>query len=432
MLHRLRALFERSYSLVRSGALRLVGFALSVLVLAAASLAAIPAMIAASGDAAWGAIALGQVIGTVGGVAVGYGWGWFGPARVAQYDPTARRTEYVESVIARGVLAPPVCAIAAILAYVLASSAPLFAVAGAVSATCMGLSASWYFVGLSRPFMMFAIETVPRAAGTGAGVILMMMGHSALMGPLGMFCGLIAALAFSSIWILWAAKREGAASGNRRPLRTILLLNRHGVASALGSAAYIAAPLAIVSVVAPSIQPAFALADRVKGLVFVASAPAAAVLQGWVPRASEAARVRRANIALFSAGVFAVFLGVGTAAVAPGLVSWLGNGQISVSWIVVVLMAGCVAITLFQNVLERAALATFGRLRAAVKAVALGSLVGLPLVGIGARQLGTAGAMAGVLAGLLASVAVELVTHLRVVREAHRSNGSSQGSAAGE
>jgi hypothetical protein len=370
-------------------------------------------MIAASGEAAWGAIALGQVVGTVGSVAVGYGWGWFGPAKIARSSATERRTEYVDSVIARGVLAPPISAIAAAVAYLLASSMPLYAAAGALSATCMALSASWYFVGVSKPFTMLALDTAPRAAGTAVGVILMWQGHSAVMGLLGMFCGMMAALTFSTIWVLWETKRAGAEPPKRLPLKTILYLNRHGLASALGSAAYSAAPLAIVSVVAPSIQPAFALADRVKGLVFVAAAPAATVLQGWVPRATGATRVRRANVALLCACLFAVVLGLATMVLAPSLVSWLGNRQISVSWEVVMLMSACVSVTLFQLVLERAALATFGNLRIVAKATALGCLIGLPLVGVGAQQLGTAGAMGGVLIGLLACLAVELIAYLK-------------------
>jgi hypothetical protein len=423
MLRRIYPRLARPFSLMRSGALRLVGFALSVVLLAAASLLAIPAMIAASGEAAWGAIALGQVVGTVGGVAVGYGWGWFGPARIAGSRPPERRTEYLESVIARGTLALPVCIASGGVAYLLASSTPIFAAAGAVSATCMGLSASWYFVGLSRPFTMLVLETLPRAAGTGAAVLLMMSGHSALMGPLGMMGGLFAALAVSSVWILRETTPNGGIPVNRRPLRLIYLSNRHGIASALGSASYLAAPLAIVSVVAPNIQPAFALADRVKGLVFVASAPAASLLQGWVPRAKGSDRARRANIAIFCAGGFAVILGIATAALARELVNWLSNSQISISWMAAFLMASCVSVTLFQNVLERAALAAFDKLRASAVSVAIGSALGLPMVGLGAHYFGTEGALGGVLLGLVVCVGVELTIYLWVLREMRRRGG---------
>jgi len=391
----------------------LIGFGLSVIVSAAASLAAIPAMIAASGEAAWGAIALGQAIGLIGGVAVGYGWGWFGPARIAQYDASERRVEYLESLIARGALALPVATVAAVVAYVLSPSTPLFAAVSAAAATSMGLTAAWYFVGLSRPFAMLALDTMPRVAATAGAIFFMHTGHSAILGPVSTFCGSCAALALSSVWVIRETEREGTPYRKPYPVWTLLAHNRHGIASALASTVYVAAPLAIVSVVAPSVQPAFALVDRIRLLIVVAATPAVTVLQGWVPRAVGAGRVRRANIALIIALIFAASVGVITRSVAPGLVDWFGNGQIFVSSIVVVLVSGCVAVTLFQSVLEKVALATFDQLRAAIKSLAIGTAVGLPLVGIGASQFGVAGALAGVLSGLIMVVSFEIIAHVK-------------------
>jgi len=414
MPRRLLALLGRSRSLLRSGSTRLIGFGLSVIISAAASLAAIPAMIAASGEAAWGSIALGQAIGLVGGVAVGYGWGWFGPARIAQCSVAERRVEYFESLIARGVLVLPVAAVAAVVANLLAPSAPLFASVSAAASTSMGLTAAWYFVGLARPFVMLALDTLPRAGSTAVAIYLMHTGHSAVLGPVGTFFGSVAALALSTIWVIRETDRDGAQY--RKPLsaRTLLARNKYGVASGLAATVYSSAPLAIVSVVAPSIQPAFALVDRIRLLVVVAAAPAVTVLQGWVPRAFGVARVRRANIALLSALMFAAVLGMITRVGAPILVNWFGNGRISVSWEVYLFLSCCVAVTLFQSVLEKVALATFDELRAAIKSLATGSIVGLPLVGVGASQFGVAGALGGVLIGLLVVVAFELIAYAKV------------------
>lgn len=415
-VHRLLGRYLRlSWRPLRSMIPRVTGFGLSVIILGVASLVSIPAMIAASGEAVWASIALGQVIGTIGAVAVGYGWGWFGPARIAQYDATDRRVEYLESLATRSVLVLPVSTCAAVIAYFLATTAPMFSAAGAVAMTIMGLSANWYFVGLSKPFTMLAWDTVPRAVGTVVGVLLMYAGHSAIMGPLGMFFGMIAALALSTVWVVRETRSAGAAAHELRRIRTVLAQNRHGIASALGAAASNAAPLAIVSVVAPSIQPAFALVDRVRGLIVVSSAPAVTILQGWVPRgSSEGARLRRANVALVCASLGAIFLGAGTAVVAHSLLTWLGNRQIEVSRGVVLLMSACVAFSLFQAVLERVALATFERLRVSVIAVVVASLIGLPLVGAAGQLIGTEGALAGVLVGLLVGVTIEFVAYLRI------------------
>jgi O-antigen/teichoic acid export membrane protein len=401
---------------VRSGVITLFGFGLTVLLLAVASLAAIPAMVAADGEVAWGAIVLGQSIGSIGGVVAGYGWGLFGPARVANASPTVRRLEYLESVVARIILMLPVSVIAAALASVLAPGWPMFAAVGALSGASVGLTANWYFVGVARPYIMLVVETIPRAAGTAAGIVLMDLGHSAIAGPAGMLFGMLGGFAISTIWVFWSTTREGAGRVRPRPLRVVLSSHRHGVASNLGLAAYWAAPIVIVSVVAPAVQPAFALADKVQKQINVALAPASAVLQGWVPRAAGSARVRRTRVALTLSAGFAIVLGAGTAAVSPTLLDWLGHGEISVSWAVIVLMAACISVTFFERVIETAALAPFERLDVVARAVIVSSVVGLPLVALGAVFHGTVGALTGVLAGLLVCVAIEYIEYARTVK----------------
>jgi len=416
MLHRFAALSIRARTLMRSGAPRIIGFGLAVLMSAAVSLAAIPAMIAASGEAAWGSIALGQAIGLIGGVAVGYGWGWFGPARIAQYGPLERRVEYFESLLAKSVLVLPISIVASVAAYILAPSDPSFAATAAACSTSMGLSAAWYLVGLSKPFTMIAIDTLPRVATTAVAIVLMYTGRSAIMGPIGTLVGSLIVLVASSTWIL---RETGRADGpiQLRPLRTVLVHNGDGIASALASTVYNSAPIAIVSIAAPSIQPAFALVDKIKVLVVIAAAPAVTVLQGWVPRTIGHARLRRTKISLVGGAVFAAIIGVGTAIVTPSLVNWFGNGEISVSNEVAILLSCCVSVIIFQTILERVALTTADNLGAAVKALALGSVVGLPLVWVGSRLAGMTGALSGVFAALLVVVATESFAYARVAAE---------------
>lgn len=64
-----------------SGLNKLVGFGLSMALLAIAALVAIPAMIRSSGENAWGAIALGQNLGAFGAMLIAYGWGSSAPLR---------------------------------------------------------------------------------------------------------------------------------------------------------------------------------------------------------------------------------------------------------------------------------------------------------------------------------------------------------------
>lgn len=99
-----------------------IGYGLSMIMLALASLMVIPALIRASGDTAYGALSAGQVIGSVGAVVIGYGWGMSGPAIIARADADGRRAEYVEALRARLFLCVPVCLACCVIGAVLAGS----------------------------------------------------------------------------------------------------------------------------------------------------------------------------------------------------------------------------------------------------------------------------------------------------------------------
>jgi O-antigen/teichoic acid export membrane protein len=377
-------------------------------------------MIGADGKAAWGAIALGQAIGTSGAVIAAYGWGLFGPAEVAGASATERRLGYLESILARIALLFPVTLIAATLAVVLAPSWQIFAAIGALSATSTGLSANWYFVGLARPYAMLLLETIPRTGGLVAGIALIELGHSAITLPACAGLGMVAGFAISTVWVLRSTAREGAERLRPRTLREVLASHRHGVTTDFAMTTFAAAPLMIVSAIAPAVQPTFALADRFGRQADVALAPARTVLQGWVPRATGSARARRARTALLVSAGFAVAVGGGLAALAPPLMRWLGNEEISVSRGVALLVAACVAVNFFVRAFELVALAPFERLDVAARAIIASFIVGLPTVALGALHLGAIGALSGVLLGLLVCFAIELAQYVRSVMPSHR------------
>jgi hypothetical protein len=114
-------------------------------------------------------------------------------------------------------------------------------------------------------------------------------------------------------------------------------------------------------------------------------------------------------------------IGVGAVIVLPFLTDWLGNGQISLSFDAIVLIAACIAVTFIERVVEVAALAPFERLDVVTRAVTISAIVGLPLVALGATFGGTTGALGGVLAGLVICVVIECVECVRCMRSSVRS-----------
>lgn len=394
---------------------RLVGFGLSVVLLAASSLVLIPVMVESGGMRAWGSIALGQTVGTVAAVLVYFGWGHTGPAMIARADAAAGRVEFAESLRTRLVLFLPVAAVACVLAALVSPSDPLLAAAGCLSATAVGFTSDWYFVGSRRPFAYLALETVPRVLGTAVGIVLLLNGASVIAGPLCMLAGMLLGFAATSWWVL---RRRSPGPKARRSVREIILAQRHGVGSGIGTSAYSALPLVLISLVTPGIQPVYALVDKLQRQLSVALGPVVAVVQGHVPRRELSVTVHRARQALLAGAVFSVVLAGAVLLAAPWLFAWLGAGQVQPEHAVMVLMSVFVGLNVWESILARAVLAAFGRLDAVARGTLVSVVLGLPLVVVGALTFGLVGAFVGLLTGLAARAVFELVVAVVFMRRA--------------
>lgn len=405
-----------SRTAVLRGGARLIGFGLSVALLAISSLLLIPAMVEVGGQRAWGAIAVGQTIGAVAAVLIYFGWGHTGPAMVARADIASARQEFSESVRTRLVLFGPVALVACGLAALVSPSYSVLASVGCLAATTVGFTSDWYFVGSRRPYAYLLLETLPRVLGTGAGIVLLLNGVTILAGPLSLLAGMLLAFAATSWWVL---RRRPVTAIARRPVREIMCAQRNGVGSGVGASAYSALPLVLISLFAPGIQPSYALVDKLQRQLSVALGPVVAVVQGYVPRRDPSVTMRRARQALVAGAGFCLALAAVVLVVAPWLFGWLGAGKVQPDYSVMIVMSVLVGLNVWESVLARAVLASFDRLDAVARGTAISVAVGLPLVVAGALTFGLIGAFVGVLIGLTARTAYELVSaimHMRRVQ----------------
>ncbi len=393
---------------------KMAGYALSMLLLAGASLLAVPAMIRASGDAGWGSVALGQSIGAVAAVAVAYGWSMSGPVRVARGSSTSRLAEYRASLKVRLTLVAPSAALASAVAGLVAPARPDLAVAGALTMTLMGLSANWFFVGLSRPYVFLLVETVPRVGGTLIGIVAMSRGNDAIIGLASQAAGFATASLISGLWIARHLLAHGAQQSPSASLMSLLSSRGDGLFASLGSAGYMAAPLMIVSALAPASQPLYGLADKLQRQIAIGLGPVVTVFQGWVPRARDP--LKRSQMALAAAAVSAPVLVAGVAFAGRPLMGWLGAGQLEPSNAMILLMALFVGVHFLDSVVGKAILATFHRLRDVGRATLCGAAVGLPLVVVGTLWLGPEGALAAVVVGLVVRLAWGLAVAGKILR----------------
>lgn len=399
-------------AMLRGGA-RLVGFGLSVALLAVSSLLLIPAMVEAGGQRAWGAIAVGQTIGAVAAVLIYFGWGHTGPAMIARADPASARREFAESVRTRVVLFGPVAIVACGLAALVAPAYPLLAAVGCLSASAVGFTSDWYFVGSRRPYAYLALETLPRVLGTAVGIVLLSNGAAVVLGPLSLLAGMLLAFAATSWWVL---RRHPETAMARRSVREVMFAQRNGVGSGVGASAYSALPLVLISLFTPGIQPSYALVDKLQRQLSVALGPVVAVVQGYVPRHDASVTVRRARHALLAGAVFGVALAAAVLIVAPWLFAWLGAGQVQPEYSVMIVMSVFVGLNVWESILARAVLASFDRLDAVARGTVISVVIGLPLVVVGALSFGLIGAFVGVLIGLAARAAYELVIAIMHMR----------------
>ncbi|GAA3887022.1 hypothetical protein GCM10022381_31340 [Leifsonia kafniensis] len=400
---------RRRFRRVTTGLSKITGYALSMILLAVVSLMAIPSMVTASGAAAWGMIAAGQSIGGVAAVIIAYGWGMSGPAAIARADAPGRLREYAESVVCKLLICLPFGAAAFAIAWAVGRDYALFAACGALSTASVGLTANWWFVGLSQPYRLLVFETVPRVAGTFVGILLMEAGASALVGVLWQLIGMLAAFVVCTLWILRPWRLRALRRIERRPVGTVLAAQRNGLTSTVVSSLYAATPIVLVSLIAPGVQPVYAVVEKVQRQVIVGLGPFVTVLQGWIPRARGAELLVRVKRGMIAATIGASILGILMFVAAQELVAWLGGGLIHPTIVTLLLMSVITAVSLVESVASKAALSALNRLDVAAKATSISAIVGLPLVALGALLAGASGALSGILAGLSLRLLLELL-----------------------
>lgn len=398
---------------LRAGFSRLLGFGLGVAILAAASIVAVPAMVRASGPEAAAAIVTGQAIGAIAAVLIAYSWGITGPVAVARGDRRRRLLVYGESLTVRLLLWVPCSAAAALLASTVARSNADLAALGAISAASVGLTSSWYFVGLARPFALLTLETIPRVVGTVAGIALMNGGASAAAGLWGQFGGMAAGFLAATVWIVSVGGQPDGWWQARTRIRVLLKSQFSGVVATSIPAVYAALPIVIVGFVNPAAQPSFAIIDKFMKQASAALFPIVTVLQGWVPRARGSLlrwRIRR-SVQASAAG--AVVLAVVMALFGQQILTWLAAGQIAIDQRAVVLSGVALGLALVSQVINRVCLVAIDRVRYVAAISAIGAGFGVVLTAVLTPTWGTVGAVLGVTIGS----AVKVGLGLRGLRE---------------
>ena len=404
-------------------------YALNVVLGAAVSLCAIPTIIAAVGPAAWASLAAAQAVGTIAAIVIEFGWGYVGPANVAAIGAARERAAYLaQSLSARMFLALGVIPVALVVILVVTPTGhpSLAAAMAGTSMAVQGLASPWFYVGSGDPRRLLVADSLPRAAGTIAGLFALSAG-----GGVEEFAALqlVGALTPFLYCVVFASRASADWGWRCRAIGRRLKSNGHAVAIALSAAAYGLVPMVVVAVRVPGALPSFALADRFSKYALVGTQPIIQLAQGHVPATSSPVelreRCRRAlNLALVAGlgvgSLFAIFAPLGARVLTQGDVA-IGIGLCLPMGIVV----GSVMVT---GIVGLACLVALGRVRAVAASTFAGALVGLPLAIVVAPAFGGVGVAWSVAVAELFVLVVQVVALRSALRPRSTSDSLTDGS----
>lgn len=147
---------------------KLLGFTGFPLLALAIPIILLPVIARLTDEAGWSSVLAGQAIGTFAGTVVLWGWNIEGPVRIARSaSPTERAAVYMDSLRTRIVLLIVVVPVVTVLVAVV-SAPPSFvdALSMAWASMLAGISPAWFCIGLGKPRLLAAYDTLPRVAAT--------------------------------------------------------------------------------------------------------------------------------------------------------------------------------------------------------------------------------------------------------------------------
>ena len=385
---------------------RLFGFFLVTLVGGASTLIALPALTRQYGAEGWGAIALGESIGSGIAVLIELGWGLSGPIRVARARGRSRIRQYSTSLAAKSLAALVLVPLAFLISSTIARSYEVEAGLAAAATAASALSPVWYFVGLGSPLRILLIDSLPRAALVALAAVALNRGLPLILYPLAFCVALIISVTVSTVVVGFDWQYIGRL-GVRRLVR-VLKLQLVAMSARVASAAYISLPVTLVGLFAPAALPVFASAERLQRLVLTMLQIGPSFLQGWVGKGSgKKERSVRARKAFDLSLVTGAVAGISFMLAAPYVSSVLFSHEATTSFGLTVVCGLVILCTCTSRALGGIVLVVQQRIGAVARSAVAGLVVGIPAIVLLSREFGAVGALWGEVAAELVVLSVQ-------------------------
>jgi hypothetical protein len=394
----------------------LVGFLVIPLLSAAAPLLVIPAVARTGGADGWASVAIGLALGNAMAVIVDLGWSVVGPQMVASTPATAGAA-YRESVASRVVVMTALSIPTVAAGLLIPSASPATVITTTLGVGLSGLSPSWLLIGAGRPWMLAAVETVPKAAACCAAAWAIALG-----GPPELYGVLLGVAALTTLGIVQVAglapaprltdfRRAGRSIRNRRVL---------AVGRAVSTTATVL-PAALLGIVAPGLVAPYAAVDRPMrmGLQVLQAVPTR--LQSWLGSAAAHETRRRARIVLGANTALGVGAAVVFSVLAPTVLDLLFDGSVDVDRGAIAAASVLIAVICTSRGLGLVAVARRRAGATSAAAVVIASTGALGLV-LGAVLGGLPGAILGLVVAELLGLVPQALAIFRagLVADSHR------------
>ncbi|MDT3331792.1 hypothetical protein Q9S78_14060 [Microbacterium sp. KSW-18] len=380
-------------------------------------LLAIPAITAMYGATGWSAVAVGLAIGAIASTVIELGWGWNGPARAARASPSALPRVWATALMTRSAAALVATPPAALLAYYLAPGHQVTALLTAIGTSLIGLSPSWLYIGLGRPWSLITIEMVPRALGAATAAVMIYASQPLIFYPL----IAVVAPALITQCLTLAQIRAGRASfrgvTHRRVLHAIRRQRKIALAR-IASSVYTQSPVVIVTAVASvGTAAAYAAGDRLMRMTLTGLAPVPSISQRWVNSPPETAeRWRRAKLAIGANAAVGGLVGLVFALCSPLLLSIIFSGVVGVTAFQALLIGAIILVVCTSRATGGLGLVVISGDRALLTSALVGAASGILTIPLLTLWFGTDGAFIGVLtseSAVLLTQFITLRTHTR-------------------
>ncbi|WP_454481861.1 hypothetical protein [Arthrobacter sp. MAHUQ-56] len=371
-------------------------------------------MVSVGGVGEWGAAAVGQSVGVVAAVIIGYGWAISGPAIIAKSAHGDYITVLKESIYTRLVLLGPTTLVAAAAClFLIPNGRNLYTILGLLSTALLGLRFNWFLIGLGRPYVMLLTETLPRVAATLLGLVLMNMTSSMAVALIAQVIGLVLSALVSAFWAVTYVRRYAALPHEAvPPIKQSILTHRFGMSAAIVSAFYSSGPLILIGFTSPASVGTYAVLDRIIKQLFTAASPLIDALRGWVPRHDSSVQRRRAKMALAATAMGSGFAALLIVLVGAEVVKWFSDSQVEPDFWTMTCFGLFFAASLFSMVLGQVVLISFGLVRNLFYTSVLTATSGLLLAAV----LSTFWGVPGVLISLVCGHALGILRNLRTLQ----------------